>query len=102
MSFFETPRIEAGHPDFNAVITNMTNEIVEIINTDRDEFTLEAAASTIADMEALIMITDELRSLLHGFAAHELTHARSRIDRVITRLDTLSDEVVRTAPVFKP
>lgn len=102
MSLFETPRIEAGHPDFNAVIANMTNEIIEIINTDRDEFTLEAAAATITDMEALIMITDELRALLRGLAAHELTHARSRIDRAITRLDTSNGDTVRTAPVFKP
>lgn len=85
-----------------ATILNMASDIVEIVSIERDDHTLEAIASTLADMEALIMIGDELRAALQVFAKSRLTQSRHQIDRVIDRLSTNDGNTAPKEKVFKP
>ena len=85
-----------------ATILNMASDIVEIVSIERDDHTLEATAATLADMEALIMIGDELRAALQGFAKIRLTQSRYQIDRAIDRLSSNVGNTAPTEKVFKP
>ena len=83
-------------------ILNMIDEIAEIVTTERNDHTLEATAATLADMEALTMVGDELRLALQEFAKSRLAQSRDQIDRAIDRLDTHGDSTTLKGRVLLP